>query len=536
MAKEIKFGLDARESLKRGVDKLANAVKVTLGPQGRNVLIQSHYGSPHITKDGVTVARGIELEDSVENMGANFAKSVASKTNDVAGDGTTTATVLAQAIISEGMKNVVAGANPMDIKKGIDMATAEIVETLAKNAKSITNSDNEIQQIATISSNGDTEIGRMIGEAFSKVGVDGVIEIEISKTAETYVEVVEGMKFDRGMISPYFASNERMQCKLEDVAVLIYNGTISTQAEIVPILEKTIGKGKSLLIIADGVDGKALQTLVMNKVEAGLKVCAVKTPGYGDAKIAHLEDIAVLTGGKVISASKGNALARVTEEMFGHCGSIVSTMEETTLIDGDSSEEIINFRVEELKAQKEIAENDYEKQRLDTRIAKIKGGIGVIYVGAVSEVEMKEKKDRVEDAKNATKSALEEGVVVGGGVALIQTLPLKIDTLNLTFGEAIGVSIVEKAIEQPLRTIAENAGYEGSVVFNKINDSKDKNFGFNAKTGKFVKDMFKEGIIDPKKVTRTALENAASIAGMILTTECTLTEGKKDPTKSLSNF
>lgn len=538
MAKEIKFDIDAREGLKKGVDKLANAVKVTLGPQGRNVLIQSHFGSPHVTKDGVTVARTIKLKDPLEDMGAELVKGVASKTNDKAGDGTTTATVLAQAIVAEGLRNVAAGANPMELKIGIDKAVKYVVEQLDKNTKKITNKGDEIRQIATISANNDSSIGDMIGEAFEKVGVDGVISIETSKTVETYVEVVEGMQFDRGFVSPYFANNERMQCKMENVSVLIYNGTISAQHEIVPVLEKTVGKGKSLLIIADAIEGKALQTLVVNKLEAGLKVCAVRTPGYGDAKIANLEDIAALTGGQVVSESKGNALARVTEGMLGKCASIVSTMDDTTIIGGEGESEMIEFRIEELKAQREHAENDYEKQRFDTRIAKLIGGVGVIYVGAVSEVEMKEKKDRIEDAKNATKAALQEGVVPGGGIALIQSLPFVFDMKDFTEQEIIGAKIVSNAIEQPLRTIANNAGFDGSVVLDKVMTSKKSNFGFNAKTGEYVDDMFKEGIIDPKKVTRIALENAASIAGMLLTTECTLYENPedKDPTKGLPHF
>lgn len=538
MAKDIKFDIEAREALKTGVDKLANAVKTTLGPQGRNVLIESHYGDAHITKDGVSVARQIQLQDPVENLGANMVKSVASKTNDKAGDGTTTATVLAQAIVREGVKNIAAGANPMDLKRGIDTASKIVISNLDSITRDVENDSAEIAQVASISANNDQEIGQMIADAYGKVGRDGKISIEQSNTSETYIKIVEGMEFDRGYISPYFATNKRGQCQLENVSILLYKGTISNIKDILNILEMTLGKEKSLLIIADNVEGEALQSLVVNKMEANVKVCAVKSPGYGERRVAYLEDMAALTGGKVVSSEKGNALKRVTEEMLGNCDSITVDPNTTTIVGGQGGQEFVNFRIEELEAQKEHAENDYELGKLEERIAKLKGGVGAIYVGASSEVEMKEKRDRIEDALNATKAALEEGIVAGGGIALVQATNVIEHIVTNTPDELIGAKILLTAMEAPLRQIAENAGYEGSVVLNKVIEANSDTFGFNAKTGEYVDDMYKSGIIDPKKVTRIALENAASVAGMILTTEVTLTEIKedKDPTKSLPNF
>ena len=531
MAKDIKFSSEAREALKKGVDKLANAVKVTLGPQGRNVLIGTSFGNPYMTKDGVSVAKQVVLPDPLENQGAEFVKGVAAKTNDKAGDGTTTATVLAQAIVDEGLKAIEENFNPMELKRGIDKASEAFIENLNGQARDIGQSDEEITHIASISANNDSEIGKMIAEAYAEVGVEGVITVQESRGTDTYVEVVEGMQFDRGFVSPYFSTNKRMQAVLENVDILIYDGDIKIMADLIPALDKSINQGKSLLIIANSIEGDALQGLVMNKMEGGVKVCAVKAPGFGDRKIAYLEDIAALTNGKIVSESKGNALRRVTEAMLGHATSVKIDQDTTTILGGSGTEEMIDFRIDELKSQKEHAENDYEAQVFDKRIASLQGGVGVIYVGAVSEVELKEKKDRIEDALNATKAALEEGIVEGGGIALIRASHTPVTSDNA--GEARGIKILRDAMKVPLIQIANNSGVDGEEVFSTIEVG-----GYDAKEGKYVDDMFAAGIVDPKKVTRTALENAASVAGMILTTECTLVERPedKDPRKGLAHF
>ncbi|CAL2086159.1 chaperone Hsp60, peptide-dependent ATPase, heat shock protein [Tenacibaculum dicentrarchi] len=527
MAKDIKFDVDARNGLKRGVDALANAVKVTLGPKGRNVIISKAFGAPHVTKDGVTVAKEIELEDSLENMGAQMVKEVASKTNDLAGDGTTTATVLAQAIVKEGLKNVAAGANPMDLKRGIDKAVIAITEDLAKQSKEVGDSSEKIQQVASISANNDKVIGDLIATAFGKVGKEGVITVEEAKGMETYVDVVEGMQFDRGYLSPYFVTDaDKMIATLDNPYILLFDKKISNLQEILPILEPVSQSGRPLLIIAEDVDGQALATLVVNKLRGGLKIAAVKAPGFGDRRKAMLEDIAILTGGTVISEERGFSLENATLDLLGTAETVTIDKDNTTVVNGAGDDTQIKARVNQIKAQIETTTSDYDKEKLQERLAKLSGGVAVLYVGAASEVEMKEKKDRVDDALHATRAAVEEGIVAGGGVALVRAKKVlkAITTENLD--ETTGIQIVYKAIEAPLRTIVENAGGEGSVVINKVLEGK-KGFGYDAKSEAYV-DMLEAGIIDPKKVTRVALENAASVAGMILTTECALIDIKED--------
>ncbi len=527
MAKDIKFDVEARDAIKRGVDALANAVKVTLGPKGRNVIISKSFGAPQVTKDGVTVAKEIELEDALENMGAQMVKEVASKTNDLAGDGTTTATVLAQAIVKEGLKNVAAGANPMDLKRGIDKAVEAIVSNLEKQATKVGNSSEMIKQVASISANNDELIGELIAKAFGKVGKEGVITVEESKGTETYVDVVEGMQFDRGYLSPYFVTDtEKMQTELENPMILLYDKKISSMKDLLPILEPVAQQGKSLLIIAEDVDGEALATLVVNKLRGSLKIAAVKAPGFGDRRKAMLEDIAVLTGGTVIAEERGFTLENATVDMLGSAETVTIDKDNTTIVNGAGNKSDIKGRVNQIKSQIESTTSDYDKEKLQERLAKLAGGVAVLYVGAASEVEMKEKKDRVDDALHATRAAVEEGIVAGGGVALVRAIEVLKKLTTETLDETTGVQIVARAIESPLRTIVENAGGEGSVVINKVLEGK-KNFGYDAKSETYV-DMLKAGIIDPKKVTRIALENAASVAGMILTTECALVDIKED--------
>jgi len=527
MAKDIKFDIEARDGLKRGVDALANAVKVTLGPKGRNVIIGKSFGGPTVTKDGVTVAKEIELKDPLENMGAQMVKEVASKTNDLAGDGTTTATVLAQAIVKEGLKNVAAGANPMDLKRGIDKAVDAIVADLAKQAQVVGSDSEKIKQIASISANNDEVIGDLIATAFGKVGKEGVITVEEAKGTDTYVDVVEGMQFDRGYLSPYFVTNpEKMEVELERPYILLYDKKVSSLKELLPILEPVAQSGKPLLIIAEDVDGEALSTLVVNKLRGALKIAAVKAPGFGDRRKAMLEDIAILTGGTVIAEESGYTLENTTLEMLGTAEKVTIDKDNTTLVNGAGTADMIKNRVNQIKGQMESTTSDYDREKLQERLAKLAGGVAVLYVGAASEVEMKEKKDRVDDALHATRAAVEEGIVAGGGVALLRAKSVldKIKADNAD--EATGIQIVSRAVESPLRTIVENAGLEGSVVVAKVSEGK-ANFGYNAKTDEYV-DMLKAGIIDPKKVTRVALENAASVAGMILTTECALVDIKEE--------
>ena len=527
MAKDIKFDVEARDGLKRGVDALANAVKVTLGPKGRNVIISRSFGAPVVTKDGVSVAKEIELEDPLENMGAQMVKEVASKTNDLAGDGTTTATVLAQAIVKEGLKNVAAGANPMDLKRGIDKAVEAIVDDLGKQSKEVGNSSEKIKQVASISANNDDVIGDLIAKAFGKVGKEGVITVEEAKGTETYVDIVEGMQFDRGYLSPYFVTNsDKMITDLENPYILLYDKKVSTMKDLLPVLEPVAQSGKPLLIIAEDVDGEALATLVVNKLRGSLKIAAVKAPGFGDRRKAMLEDIAILTGGTVISEERGFTLENTTLEMLGTAERVTIDKDNTTVVNGAGDKSLIKNRVNQIKAQIETTTSDYDKEKLQERLAKLAGGVAVLYVGAASEVEMKEKKDRVDDALHATRAAVEEGIVAGGGVALVRAKSVleKITTENLD--ETTGIQIVARAIEAPLRTIVSNAGGEGSVVVAKVMEGK-KDFGYDDKTETYV-DMLKAGIIDPKKVTRIALENAASVAGMILTTECALIDIKEE--------
>ncbi|MDP5102284.1 MAG: chaperonin GroEL [Nonlabens sp.] len=527
MAKQIKFDLEARDGIKRGVDALANAVKVTLGPKGRNVIIGKSFGAPVVTKDGVSVAKEIELQDELENMGAQMVKEVASKTNDLAGDGTTTATVLAQAIVKEGLKNVAAGANPMDLKRGIDKAVEAIVGDLDKQSKKVGDSKEMIKQVAAISANNDDVIGDLIAQAFSKVGKEGVITVEEAKGTETYVDVVEGMQFDRGYLSPYFVTNsEKMTTSLEQPYILLIDKKISTMKDLMPVLEPVAQTGKPLLIIAEDVDGEALATLVVNKLRGALKIAAVKAPGFGDRRKAMLEDIAILTGGTVISEERGFTLENTTLDMLGTAEKVDIDKDTTTIVNGSGKAADIKSRVGQIKSQIENTTSDYDKEKLQERLAKLAGGVAVLYVGAASEVEMKEKKDRVDDALNATRAAVEEGIVAGGGVALVRAIAALSKLKGNNADEETGIAIIAKAIESPLRTIVSNAGGEGSVVIAKILDSKG-NFGYDAKNDKYV-DMLKEGIIDPKKVTRVALENAASVSGMILTTECALIEIKED--------
>lgn len=527
MAKDIKFDIEARDGLKRGVDALANAVKVTLGPKGRNVIISKSFGAPTVTKDGVSVAKEVELENELENMGAQMVKEVASKTNDLAGDGTTTATVLAQAIVKEGLKNVAAGANPMDLKRGIDKAVSAIVSDLEKQTQKVGNSSDKIQQVAAISANNDNTIGDLIAQAFGKVGKEGVITVEEAKGMDTYVDVVEGMQFDRGYLSPYFVTDaDKMIADLENPYVLLFDKKISNLQEILPILEPVSQSGRPLLIIAEDVDGQALATLVVNKLRGGLKIAAVKAPGFGDRRKAMLEDIAILTGGTVISEERGFSLENATLDLLGTAESITIDKDNTTIVNGSGDADNIKARVSQIKAQIETTTSDYDKEKLQERLAKLAGGVAVLYVGAASEVEMKEKKDRVDDALHATRAAVEEGIVAGGGVALVRAKKVLEQLATENLDETTGVQIVNKAIESPLRTIVENAGGEGSVVINKVLEG-EKDFGYDAKTDNYV-DMLEAGIIDPKKVTRVALENAASVAGMILTTECALVDIKED--------
>ncbi|MGV9003215.1 chaperonin GroEL [Flavobacterium sp.] len=527
MAKDIKFDIEARDGLKRGVDALANAVKVTLGPKGRNVIISKSFGGPTVTKDGVTVAKEIELKDPLENMGAQMVKEVASKTNDLAGDGTTTATVLAQAIVKEGLKNVAAGANPMDLKRGIDKAVSAIVADLGKQAQEVGSSSEKIKQVASISANNDDVIGDLIAKAFGKVGKEGVITVEEAKGTDTYVDVVEGMQFDRGYLSPYFVTNpEKMNVELENPYILLYDKKVSSLKELLPVLEPVAQSGKPLLIIAEDVDGEALSTLVVNKLRGALKIAAVKAPGFGDRRKAMLEDIAILTGGTVISEESGYTLENATLDMLGTAEKVTIDKDNTTLVNGAGTADLIKNRVNQIKSQMETTTSDYDKEKLQERLAKLAGGVAVLYVGAASEVEMKEKKDRVDDALHATRAAVEEGIVAGGGVALLRAKKALENIKADNADEATGIQIVSRAIESPLRTIVENAGLEGSVVVAKVAEGKN-NFGYNAKTDEYV-DMLKAGIIDPKKVTRVALENAASVAGMILTTECALIDIKED--------
>ncbi len=527
MAKDIKFDIEARDGLKRGVDALANAVKVTLGPKGRNVVIGKSFGGPVVTKDGVSVAKEIELEDPLENMGAQMVKEVASKTNDLAGDGTTTATVLAQAIVKEGLRNVAAGANPMDLKRGIDKAVEAIVTDLHKQSKTVGNKKEMIQQVASISANNDNVIGDLIAEAFGKVGKEGVITVEEAKGTKTYVDIVEGMQFDRGYLSPYFVTNtEKMLADLENPYILLFEKKITSLKDLLPVLEPVAQTGKPLLIIAEDVEGEALATLVMNKLRGALKIAAVKAPGFGDRRKAMLQDIAVLTGGTVISEELGLSLEKTTIDMLGTAERVTIDKDNTTVVNGAGDAKAIKERVNQIKSQIETTTSDYDKEKLQERLAKLAGGVAVLYVGAASEVEMKEKKDRVDDALHATRAAVEEGIIAGGGVALVRAKSVleKISTNNID--EITGVKIINRAIEEPLRQIVENTGKEGSVVVAKVIEGKG-DFGYNAKSGEYVK-MLKEGIIDPTKVTRIALENAASVAGMILTTECALVDIKED--------
>ena len=527
MAKKIQFDVEAREGLKKGVDALTNAVKVTLGPKGRNVIVGKSFGGPQVTKDGVTVAKEIELEDPLENMGAQMVKEVASKTNDLAGDGTTTATILAQAIVKEGLKNVTAGANPMDLKRGVDKAVDVVVKELNKKAQTVGSSSEKIKQIASISANNDEAIGELITEAFDKVGKEGVITVEEAKGTDTYVDVVEGMQFDRGYLSPYFVTNsEKMESDLESPYILLYDKKISAMKDLLPVLEPVAQTGKPLLVIAEDVDGEALATLVVNKLRGSLKIAAVKAPGFGDRRKAMLEDIAILTGGTVISEDRGFTLENTTIEMLGSAERVTIDKDNTTVVNGAGDKKNITARVNQIKSQIETTTSDYDKEKLQERLAKLAGGVAVLYVGAASEVEMKEKKDRVDDALNATRAAVEEGIVAGGGVALLRACGALEKLTSKNIDEVTGIQIISRAIESPLRTIVENAGGEGSVVVAKVLEGKG-NFGYDAKSETFV-DLLEEGIIDPKKVTRIALENAASVAGMILTTECALVDIKED--------
>jgi chaperonin GroEL len=527
MSKEIKFEIEAREKLKAGVDKLSNAVKVTLGPKGRNVVIEKKFGAPQITKDGVTVAKEIDLADAYENLGAQMVKEVASKTGDDAGDGTTTATVLAQSIITVGLKNVAAGANPMDLKRGIDKAVAKVVESVAKQAQTIGDDYAKIESVAKVAANNDETIGKLIAEAMQKVHKEGVITIEESKGTDTYVDVVEGMQFDRGYISPYFITDaEKMAAELENPFILIHDKKISTMKDLLPILEASAQTGRPLMIISEDVDGEALATLVVNRLRGSLKVCAVKAPGFGDRRKEMLEDIAVLTGGTVITEEKGMKLEQATLDLLGRAEKITVDKEVTTIVNGSGDQKAIAARVSQIKKQIETTTSDYDKEKLQERLAKLAGGVAVIYVGATSEVEMKEKKDRVDDALSATRAAVEEGIVPGGGVAYLRA----IDALNSLKGEnddeQTGIEIIKRAIEEPLRQIVVNAGKEGAVVAQKVREGKG-DFGYNARTDVY-QNLYEAGVIDPAKVTRIALENAASIAGMFLTTEAVVVEEKED--------
>jgi len=527
MAKNIQFDIEARDQLKKGVDALANAVKVTLGPKGRNVIIEKSFGGPQVTKDGVTVAKEIELEDPLENMGAQMVKEVASKTNDLAGDGTTTATVLAQAMVKEGLKNVAAGANPLDLKNGMDKATQAIVKELEKQAVAVGNDLKKIKQVASISANNDESIGEMIANAFDKVGKDGVITVEEAKGMDTYVDVVEGMQFDRGYISPYFVTNhEKMEAELEKPLILLVDKKISTMKDLLPVLEKAAQTGKPLLIIAEDVDGEALATLVVNKLRGALKIAAVKAPGFGDRRKAMLDDIAILTGGTVISEERGFTLENADLNMLGQADRISIDKDNTTIVGGAGKKQDVEARVKQIKAQIESTTSDYDREKLQERLAKLAGGVAVVYVGAPSEVELKEKKDRVDDALNATRAAVEEGIIAGGGVALVRAQKALKKLKAANKDEETGIKIVERAIEEPLRQIVNNAGKEGAIVVGKVSEGKG-DFGYDAKNDQYV-NMFKAGIIDPKKVARVAMENANSVSGMILTTEAAITNIKEE--------
>jgi chaperonin GroEL len=530
MAKQIKYNIEARDLLKKGVDALANAVKVTLGPKGRNVVIEKKFGAPQVTKDGVTVAKEIELSDEpFENLGAQMVKEVASKTNDDAGDGTTTATVLAQSIVNVGLKNVTAGANPMDLKRGIDKAVVKVVETLKNMSEDIGDDNTRIEQVASVSANNDAEIGRLIAEAMEKVKKEGVITIEEAKISDTYVEVVEGMQFDRGYISPYFVTDtEKMEAVLESPYILLFDKKISVMKDMLPVLESTAQTGKPLLIICEDVDGEALATLIVNKLRGSLKVAAVKAPGFGDRRKEMLEDIAILTGGTVISEEKGLKLENTSLDMLGQCEKISVDKDNTIIVNGAGDKDSIAARVGQIKVQIENTTSDYDKEKLQERLAKMAGGVAVLYVGAASEVEMKERKDRMHDALNATRAAVEEGIIPGGGVAYLRAMEKLEGFEGENDDETTGISIVRRALEEPLRIIAENAGVEGSVAIQKVKDGKG-DFGFNARTETY-ENLMKAGVIDPTKVARIALENAASIAGMLLTTECVLAEEpEKEP-------
>ena len=527
MAKVISFNIDARDQLKKGVDELANAVKVTLGPKGRNVIIEKKYGAPHITKDGVSVAKEIELEDSIQNLGAQLVKEVASKTGDDAGDGTTTATVLAQAIVGVGLKNVTAGANPMDLKRGIDKAVAKVVESIKAQAQEVGDNYDKIEQVATISANNDAVIGKLIADAMKKVSKDGVITIEEAKGTDTTIEVVEGMQFDRGYISPYFVTNtEKMEVEMEKPFILIHDKKISNLKELLPVLEPAVQSGRPLLIIAEDVDSEALTTLVVNRLRAQLKICAVKAPGFGDRRKEMLEDIAVLTGGIVISEEKGIKLESATIEMLGTAERITVSKDNTVIVNGAGHKDAIAARVSQIKSQIAATSSDYDREKLQERLAKLAGGVAVLYVGAASEVEMKEKKDRVDDALSATRAAIEEGIVPGGGVTYIRAISALEGLKGECDDEQTGIEIVKRAIEEPLRQISTNAGKEGAVIVQKVREGKD-DFGYNARADRF-ENMFAAGVVDPAKVTRVALENAASIAGMFLTTECVITDKKEE--------
>ena len=527
MGKDIIFNIESRDALKRGVDALANAVKVTLGPQGRNVVIGKSFGGPQITKDGVTVAKEIDLEDVVENMGAQMVKEVASNTNDLAGDGTTTATVLAQAIISSGLKNVAAGANPMDVKRGIDKAVKLLITNIKSQSKTVGNSYDKIEQVGSISANNDPIIGALIAEAMKKVKTEGVITVEEAKGTETHVEVVEGMQFDRGYLSPYFITDsEKMNASMENPYILIYDKKISAMKDLLPLLEQTAKTGRPLVIIAEDVDGEALSTLVVNKIRGSLKVCAVKAPGFGDRRKEMLEDIAILTDATVISEERGFKLESTTLEMLGSSEKVTIDKDNTTIVNGEGKSNIIQARASQIKAQIETTTSDYDKEKLQERLAKLAGGVAVLYVGAPTEVEMKEKKDRVDDALAATRAAVEEGIVPGGGVAIVRACEKLSNLKGENDDEQTGINIITRAAEEPLRQIVENAGLEGSVIVAKVKEGK-ADFGFNAKTEVF-ENLYKAGVIDPAKVVRVALENAASVAGMLLTTECVISEIKED--------
>ncbi|WP_321286992.1 chaperonin GroEL [uncultured Sunxiuqinia sp.] len=527
MAKEIKFDIEARDLLKKGVDQLADAVKVTLGPKGRNVVIEKKFGAPQITKDGVTVAKEIDLADAYENIGAQMVKEVASKTGDDAGDGTTTATVLAQSIVNVGLKNVAAGANPMDLKRGIDKAVTKVVESIKSQSNNIGDDNNKIKQVAKVSANGDEEIGSLIAEAMEKVHKEGVITVEEAKGTETYVDVVEGMQFDRGYISPYFVTNtEKMEADLENPFILIYDKKISTMKDLLPVLEQTAQSGRPLMIISEDVDGEALATLVVNRLRGSLKVCAVKAPGFGDRRKEMLEDLAILTGGTVITEEKGMKLEDTTIEMLGQAEKITVDKENTTVVAGAGDDDAIKARVGMLKRQIESTTSDYDREKLQERLAKLAGGVAVLYVGAASEVEMKEKKDRVDDALSATRAAVEEGIVPGGGVAYIRAIASLEGLTGENDDETTGIEIVKRAIEEPLRQIVSNAGKEGAVIVQKVIEGEG-DFGYNARVDEY-QNLYETGVIDPAKVTRVALENAASIAGMLLTTECVLVDEKED--------